>query len=299
MTLSEVAPYLVQGLTFGAIFGLLAMSLSLVYRMSETVNFTAGDLMSLGALFGGVSLLTSRGVPAVLAIMAALAIGGVVSIVVYLLIEPPGRKKSHDGHHDIAWVITVVAASIVIEQLASLAWGGQSKSVRSMVGDGAFEVFNTNIRKSALLVIVIAVVVAIILDLALSRTRWGLRIRAVGNDRIGSLVAGINHRLLHIQVFFVGGMVAGLTGVLAGPLLSASPFGGFTVTIQAFIASVIGGLGSVRGAIIGGFVLGMIDAFAGGFFGAQWETLFSLGLLVLLLIVSPTGILPGRAVRRV
>jgi branched-chain amino acid transport system permease protein len=126
-----------------------------------------------------------------------------------------------------------------------------------------------------------------------------MRVRAAGADRIGASVSGIDFRVVYLQVFIVGGAIAGLTGMLIAPLASASAFFGFALTIKGFIAGALGGLGSVRGAIVAAMLLGLVESYAGAALGAQWQDVVALGLLIAVLVVRPTGIMPRRVTRTV
>jgi branched-chain amino acid transport system permease protein len=300
MSGEEFGLYLVQGLTVGSTYVLVALSLSLVYGISGIVNFTSGDLCALGALLAS-TLGIGHGLPLPLTVISAMLFAGAIAVVVSLVALPPRltRRTRPRSAHAITWVIAVVAASIVIEELASIIWGIPQRPVPTLVDDSVVVIRNVPIRQPAILLVCSAVALALILDLALQRSRWGARVRAAGSDSIGASLVGINFRRLYTEVFLVAGAVAGLAGVLAGALTFASPFMGFSLTIKGFIAGVIGGLGSMRGALIGGLSLGVFETFAGFLLGVQWQDLLTLAAFVAVLIVSPNGIIPRRALRRV
>lgn len=299
MSFNDAALYLVQGLTLGAQYSLLAVSLSLVFRMSGMVNFAAGDIAAVAALFGGVTLAVDAGIPLFLAIVCGVLAAGLISAAVSYVLLPPNKKEIDHDEHTLTWVIAAVATSIVIQQLARQIWSSDQRSIPSLAPDSLLMISNVPIRWPAVLLIAVAFVVTFGLDVLLRKTRWGIRVRAAAADNVGAAVSGINFRLVYLQVFIVGGMIAGLAGLLISPLTSASPFMGFALTINAFIAGALGGLGSIRGALAGGMLLGIVQSYAGAFLGAEWQNVVALGLLMLILAVRPTGIMPRRVTRAV
>jgi branched-chain amino acid transport system permease protein len=297
MSWNESALYLVQGLSTGASYALIAVSISLVYGATRIVNFPSGDIAAVAALLGGASLALRAGLPIGLALVIAMAVAGALSVVVSFALLPPFRRGRRE--HDHGWLIAAVAGSIVIEQLASIIWGSNQVAVKSLVRDDIFRWDGVIVQKPALALFVAAVLVTVVLDQALRRTRWGIRVRAAGGDAIAVAVSGINLRRVYVEVFFVGGAIAGLTGVLVGPISPPSAFMGFELTINGFIAAAIGGLGYVRGALVGGLLLGLLQAFGGGILGSQWQDPISLTVLILVLLITPTGIMRIRRVRAV
>lgn len=287
-----------SGLTTGATYGLIAMGISLVYGATRVVNFPIGDITAIAALFGGSTLALRAGVPIVPAILAAMLLAGLLSVAVSYLLLPPFRKGART-EHDHGWMIAAVAGSIVLAELASEIWGSEQVPVASLVPTEVFTFADVLIRKPALALIITAIVVWVVLDFALRRTRWGIRVRAAGSDPIGVAVTGIHLRRVYVEVFFVCGLIAGLTAMLWGPVNPPSAFLGFTLTIKAFIAAAVGGLGNIRGAFFGALLLGLLEAFGGRFLGAQWQDPVALMLLIVVLLVTPTGIMRVRRVRAV
>jgi branched-chain amino acid transport system permease protein len=297
MSWNEVALYAVEGLTNGASYALVAVAISLVYGATRVINFPTGDIAAVGGLLGGSTLALHSGIPIGFALPLAMAAAGVLSIVVSLALLPPFRPRT--SQHDHGWLIAAVAASIVIEEVASIIWGSNEVVVGSLVPNGVVTWAGVAIFKPAIALFVAAIVVAVALDQVLRRTRWGIRVRAAGGDPIAVAVSGIHLRRNYFEVFFVGGAIAGAAGVLMGPLAPPTAFIGFTLTIQGFIGAAIGGLGSVRGALFGGLLLGLLEAFGGMLLGSQWQDPLALLVLILVLMLRPTGIIRTRKVRAV
>jgi branched-chain amino acid transport system permease protein len=299
MSWREFALYAVQGLTTGSTYALMAIGISVVYGATRVVNFPMGDIAAVAALLGGSSLAIRSGVPIGIALILAMAAAGALSVVVSFALLPPRRRASTSSGEDHSWIIAAVAASIVISELASQIWGSDQVLVASPVSQGIVNWGGVVIRKPALALFAAAVLVGVILDQVLRRTRWGIRVRAAGGDAIGVAVSGINLRRVYIEVFFVGGAIAGLTGILLGPISPPSAFIGFTLTIKGFIAAAIGGLGYIRGALFGGLLLGLLEAYGGRLLGSQWQDPLALTVLILVLLITPTGIMRIRRVRTV
>jgi branched-chain amino acid transport system permease protein len=297
MSWNEVGLYLVQGLTSGSAYALVAVAISGIYGATRVVNFPLGDIAIVASLLGGASLAIGAGMPVILAIPIVMVVSGALSMVVSFTLLPPFRGPR--AEHDHGWLIAAVAGSIVIEQLASIIWGSQQLAVGSLVSQGIFTWFGVIVQKPAFALFVAAILVTAALDVALRHTRWGMRVRAAGGDPIGVAVSGINLRRIWLEIFFVGGAIIGLTGMLYGPLSPPTAFSGFDLTIKGFIAAAIGGLGYVRGALFGGLLLGILESFGGKFLGAQWQDPVSLAALILVLLLTPTGIMRIRRVRAV
>lgn len=297
MTLNEFALYVVHGLTIGAPYGLVAIAISLVYRATHVVNFPTGSITAVAALLGGSTLAVQAKLPIVIALIVAMLVAGALSGAVSFALLPPRRLGV--ARQGLGWVIAAVAASIVISELAGLIWGTDQVAVGSIVNEGVVVVAGVTMRIPAIAVLVGALVVAIALDAVLRHTRWGLFVRAAGGDPVGVAVSRIRVRRVYLEVFFIAGAIAGATGILLGPLSPPSASIGFALTIQGFIAAAIGGLGNVRGALVGGLLLGLLEAFGGSLLGAQWEAAIALAVLMFVLLVSPTGIVRVRRGRAI
>lgn len=296
MSLNEIGQYGVQGLALGATFALIAVGLNLVYGATRIINFPTGDMSAFMALLAGDTLTIHAGLPMWLATIVVILAGGVMSVIVSFALLPPTRR-AYRGLQGHGWMIAAIATGIIISEIASVFWGSQEVAVNTLLPSHTISVFGLVVQDAEIAIFVAAILVGVLLDQALRRTRWGVLVRAAGGDPVGVAVSGLSTRRIYCQVFFVAGAIAGLTGVLLSELVTPSASLGFSYTIDGFIAAALGGLGSIRGAMIGAFFIGLLDSWGGMLIGVQWQDPISLIVLILVLVISPTGIVHIRRAR--
>lgn len=298
MSLNEIGQYGIQGLTFGASYALIAVSLAIVYGASRVINFPTGDISAFMALLAGTTLAISLGIPVWIALILAMLAGGVLSMAVSYALLPPSRRSGVGaGGETHGWMIAAIALGIVISEVAALFWGTEQVVIDTLIPEKSLDWLGLTVRTTALAIFVAAIVVGVALDQIVRRTRWGVLVRAAGGDPVGVAVSGIMLRRIYLQVFFVGGLIAGLTGVLLSELVAPSAYLGFNYTIKGFIAAAVGGLGSLRGALIGGFFIGLVEAYSGLVLGTQWQNPALLIVLIGVLVITPTGLVRVRRAR--
>jgi branched-chain amino acid transport system permease protein len=311
-----------NGLTLGAIYAMIALGYTMVYGVLQLINFahsevfmvsTVVTLYALRNWFGIDHPLAGILLPVVLigALIPAMLASGVTAVTLERFAYRPLRKR---GAPRLAFLISAIGASLTIQYLFVLMDGrhyllfyklpallGPSPQPLPTVMEPktAFTLFGTPFQNTQLLVIGVSIVMLFVLDRFVSTTRLGRGIRAVAQDVETASLMGVNIDRVIVTTFFVGGVMAGAAGLLYVAIFPAVPafwFIGFTPGIKAFTAAVLGGIGNIRGAMLGGFVLGMVEAYSVPCFGAQWTDVVSFVVLVLVLMLRPTGIL-GEQVR--
>jgi branched-chain amino acid transport system permease protein len=292
----------VNGLTTGSLYALIALGYSMVYGVLKLLNFAHGDLYMVGAFvgyfviqwFGGADALVIP-VPLLLLIMFLVAGTGVGFLGV--AIERFAYRPLRDAPR-IAPLITALGVSFFLENAVLLLFGAQTRIYET----SKFISFGTGIHIGALdidivriLVIVLSLILMFALRLLVTRTTLGKSMRAVATDREAAEMLGIDVDRTIAATFFLGSALAGIAGVMAG-LVFNQVFNllGFVAGLKAFTAAVVGGIGSIAGAVLGGLLIGLAESFATGYISSTYQNLIVFGILIVVMLVRPSGLL-GRA----
>jgi branched-chain amino acid transport system permease protein len=290
---------LVNGLTQGALYALIALGYSMVYGVLKLLNFAHGDLYMIGAFigyfviqwFGGSTALVAP-VPVVIFVMLVLAGGGcgVLGVVIERFAYRPLRDAPR-----IAPLITALGVSFFLENAALLLWGASYRSYNT----SAFVSFSSgihigplNIDNMRIMVIVLSVALMLGLRLLVDRTALGRSMRAVAIDREAAEMLGINVDFTISATFFIGSVLAGVAGVMAGLVFNQIyTLIGFVAGLKAFTAAVVGGIGSIAGAVLGGFVIGVAESMITGYISSTYTNLLVFGILIIVMLLRPSGLL--------
>ncbi len=291
-----------DGLFVGAFYSLIALGYSLVYGVIRLLNFAHGDLYMLGAFFG-LWLLTALGAfPATLPVLALLVVLVVVSLATGLAgvaIERVAYRPLRQAPR-LSLLITAVGASFVVEYCVRIAAGPNPQVYPLRLDGEALTLFGARFTPQQLLLMGVAIALMLGLDAWINRSRDGRAIRAVALDQKAARLMGIDVDKVISRVFFVGSALAGAAGVMVGVFYGKVDFlMGFIIGLKAFTAAVIGGIGNLKGTMLGGLVLGLLESFGSYWLGGEWRDVFAFGFLILLLSVRPTGLLGAREQERV
>jgi branched-chain amino acid transport system permease protein len=291
-----------NGLFVGSFYALIALGYSMVYGIIKLLNFAHGDIYMLGA-FVGFAMLTSVGViPASMSITALLIVlllcmvvtGGIGVGIEYLAYRPLRNSPR------LAVLITAVGASFTLEYGVSAVAGPNPKVFPVRLEGESFTVLGARISVPQIVLMVIAVLLMLGLNAYIQRTSMGRAMRAIALDTKGSLLMGINVNKVITWTFFIGSALAGAAGVMAGAYYGKIDFlMGFIIGLKAFNAPVIGGIGNIKGAMLGGLLLGLLEAFGSQWLGGEWRDVFTFGVLIAFLTLKPTGLLGERVTERV
>jgi branched-chain amino acid transport system permease protein len=281
---------LVGGLSLGAIYALVAMGFSLVYRTMGLVNFAHADVVTIGAYVASTFYLSAR-LPFVLAMAVAIVVTGCIGVVIERVLRPLENKD-----FDLM-LIGTIGFGIVLQALAIMVWNATGRAVPSPIRTAPLEVFGVHIRTYDLVVLAVAGAAMFGLAQFLHRTKRGAAMQAVAMDHEAATAVGIHVGRSNAIAFSIGAGLAALAGGLAGPLLYVSPTMGASLGIKGFAAAILGGFGSIPGAIIGGPAIGVLDAFAAGRFQGYSELVTFL-VFTALIMIRPTGIFGERTVNR-
>ena len=293
---------LVNGITTGALYSLVALGFSMVYGVLKLLNFAHGDLYMIGAYvgffviqwFGGPSALTIP-VPLLLLVMFVLAAGLVGGLGV--AIERFAYRPLRDAPR-IAPLITAIGISFFLENAALLLFGAQFRVYNTadfISLSSGIQIGSVTIDSVQIMVLVLGLVLMVGLRELVNRTKLGKQMRAVAADREAAEMMGINVNFTISATFFLGSALAGVAGVMGGLLFNqVTPTIGFIVGLKAFTAAVVGGIGSIPGAMLGGLLIGVAESMITGYVSSTYTNLFVFALLIVVMLVRPSGLL-GRA----
>ena len=291
----------VSGLTRGSIYALIALGYTMVYGLLELINFAHGEIYMLGAFTGliAATLLSFAGLPPaavlLLAAVAAVAWAAAWGLAVERLAYRPLRSAPR-----LAPLISAIGMSILLQNFAMIAQTSDFVSFPNLVPEIPWLApFAGVIGSTEVVILAVTAAAMIALTVFVRGTRSGRAMRAVAQDRTMALLCGVDVDRVIAVTFAVGSALAALGGVLIGSHVGQINFAiGFLAGIKAFTAAVLGGIGSIPGAVLGGFVLGWTESFAAGYISSAYEDAFAFCLLVLILIVRPSGLLGKPAAGR-
>lgn len=311
---SQFLPSTVGGLAAGAIYALIALGYTMVYGVLRLINFAHSEIFMIGS-FASLFVLTTMGVSAplggialvgmiLLMIVVSMAAAGGAAVLLEQVAYRPLRKK---GASRLAALISAIGASLFLQEffrLFVIPWlfdapGSNIVPVPRVADrDVLFSIGNANVRLDHVIIIVAAVAMMIVLDQVVNRSRIGRGIRATAQDPEAAVLMGVNIDNVVRTTFLLGGAMAGVAGMLYAFEYENLIYNvGFVLGIKAFTAAVLGGIGNIRGALLGGVALGLIENWASIFFGSEWKDVTAFAILVIVLMFRPTGIL-GESLQR-
>lgn len=289
MQLALFIQSVINGLNQGAIYALIALGYTMVYGIIRMINFAHGDFIMVGAytLFYTIPLMINAGMPAWLAVIAAIVVCVVVGITVEIVAYRPVR-----GQGSMTVLITALAMSLFLENLAMVLFGANPKSVTAVFNLPTVTFLGATLQTKYLLTFGIGAFMMVALQLFVKKTKMGKAMRAVPQDKEASTLMGINVNKIITTTFAIG---SGLAAVAALMYCSTYPRCttdmGSMMGLKAFIAAVLGGIGSIPGAMVGGLVVGLVEIFVKVYIAPGWYEAITYGLLIVVLLVKPTGIL--------
>ncbi len=291
-----------DGLFVGSFYAMIALGYSMVFGIIKLLNFAHGDIYMVGAFVGYFILTSVSGafssfglVALIIVMMLSMLITGTVGVVVEKLAYRPLR-----GSPRLAVLITAVGASFALEYGVAAIASPNPRGFPVRLDGDIMMILGARVTFPQIVLMLIAAVLLFSLDTYIRRTSTGRAMRAISLDMKGALLMGVNVNAIISRTFFIGSALAGAAGVMAGAYYGKIDFlMGFIIGLKAFTAAVIGGIGNIRGAMLGGLVLGLVEAIGSELVGGQWRDAFAFGVLILFLTLRPTGILGERVTERV
>lgn len=298
---------LVSGLAIGGIYALIALSFSITFTTTKTLNFAQGEFIGVGAFLGVTLLFALSGEGSFAALppaaagganypLAAAAVGAALGALGLLLFLAAIRPFA--GKPGMSWVMSTIGFGIILQSLGLAVWGPAPVNMPSPFGDDVIRLAGAGVRPQEILVLAAAVALMLALDLLMRRTRLGKAMRAVAHNPQVAALMGINVAAVMLGAFALSSALAGVGGLLVAPIASASLFMGMGIALKAFSGAIMGGLDNPRGCIFGGFALGLLEAGV-ALWEAQWREIVIFLLIILVLAIRPNGLFGARALDKV
>lgn len=293
---------IVNGLVLGSMYALVALGYTMVYGVLNLINFAHGDVMMIGAMVG-VTILqfiqhAAPGLPGVVKLMIAIICAIPICVIVNVLIERVAYRKLRDAPR-LAPLITAIGVSILLQTAAMMIWGRSPIPFPGVMPFESWRILGARISPTQVMVLVLAVASMLALLLLIERTKTGRAMRATAeNLRIAGLM-GIDSNRVIVLTFAIGATLAAVTGVMWGALYSSAQFPmGLMPGLKAFTAAVLGGIGNIYGAMLGGLLLGLIESLGAGYISSQYADVFAFVVLIGTLVFRPSGIMGERVADR-
>ena len=272
-----------NGIMFGSTYAIVALGLTLVMGILNIPNFAHGHLYMLGGYIT-YFFMSNIGIGYWPALLLSVIVLGMVGVVMERIVYRPLNDAPH-----INAFIAAIGALLFLESLALVVWGPQGLRI-SNPHPQIFNIMGITVGLQRLIVIIGAAALILLLHLFLKKTLVGTTIEAVAQNREGAMLNGINVNRVSAITFFISSATAAVAASFLSPIFMLSPAMGAILGMKAFIIVILGGMGSIPGAILGGYILGLIESLGGGYISAEYKDVFAFGALILILSIKPTGI---------
>ena len=283
--------YLLSGLGLGSVYAIIALGYTMVYGIAKMLNFAHGDIIMIGA-YTAFFALTRFSLPPVLALLAAMAVCTVLGVVIERLAYKPLRQAT-----SLSVLITAIGVSYFLQNAAQILWSSSTKVFPAVIENATLQLGGLQIPVLTLITIAACIVVMICLTLFINRTKTGSAMRACSEDKGAAMLMGINVNQIISITFAIGSALAAIAALLlCATYPQVYPTLGSMPGIKAFTAAVFGGIGSIPGAFVGGLLLGIIEILSKAYISTQLSDAIVFGVLIVVLLIRPTGIL-GKKIR--
>lgn len=299
---------ILNGLVLGSVYALVALGYTMVYGILQLINFAHGDVLMIGAMVGVtvVGVLAKTGLPTPVLLLAALACAIPVCIVLSLFVERIAYRPLRNAPR-LAPLITAIGVSIVIQTMAMIIWQPNPILFPDLLSTTPIEIGGALLAPKQILILAVSATLMTGLLLLVNRTKLGRAMRATAeNPRIAGLM-GVNANQVIAATFAIGAALAAVAGVLVAMNYNIAQFSmGFMLGLKAFTAAVLGGIGNIAGAVLGGLLLGVIESLGagyigdltGGFLGSHYQDIFAFVVLIVVLLFRPSGLMGERVADR-
>lgn len=284
---------LISGIRLGSIYAIIALGYTMVYGIAKMLNFAHGDVIMIGAYSAFVALYRAN-LPLPIALIISIIICTLLGVIIERLAYKPLRQAS-----SLAVLITAIGVSYFLQNLALLIWGSAAKIFPTILDYGSINLFDNQLKLSyqLLITITVCIVIMILLNLFIKKTKIGKAMRACSEDKEAAVLMGINVDNIISLTFAIGSGLAAIAAILlCAAYPTVTPTLGSMPGIKAFTAAVIGGIGSIPGALLGGLLLGVIEIIVKAYGLSELTDAIAFGLLILVLLFKPTGLL-GKKVK--
>jgi branched-chain amino acid transport system permease protein len=282
---------LVSGLATGAIYALIAVGFTLLWQTSQTINFAQGEFVMLPAFF--ILAAMNWGAPFWLAALIGIALSvAILGLLFKIIIVDPMLR-----HGVLPLVISTIALSLFLKESVKDFYSSQAQPFPALVPSTDIHVFDAVISTQSLVVLAVAIVTVVALQVLLNKTRLGRCMQATAQNPMLARILGIPTRRMVLYTFLINGVLVAVASILVSPIYLAKFSNGETLGMAAFVAAIIGGYNQVRGAIVGGVILGVLDNLSAAYISSQYRGAFPLLILIAVILLRPQGLL-GRIEER-
>jgi branched-chain amino acid transport system permease protein len=291
---------LVNGLTVGAFYALIALGYTMVYGIIRLINFAHGDIYAVGAFLGlsvyallALLHIMNPVVTTLLALVLSMGLTGLLGVLLYRVAYRPLL------HARLSILISAIGGSLTLEYGLFLVYSPSFLVYPHLFGRAGPSLGDIQVSWLQIFIFVSSIVLMGALYLLVNRTKIGMAMRALAINQDAARLMGIDVSRVIAVTFFLGSVLAAFAGVLTGLYYSQISFlMGFLIGLKAFTAAVLGGIGNIPGAVLGGFLLGILEGLAAGYFSSRWKDVVAFAILIIILVVRPRGLLGERVVER-
>lgn len=284
----EFLSYLITGLGLGSVYAIIALGYTMVYGIAKMLNFAHGDVIMVGA-YAAFFAVGNFNMPAILTIFVSILVCTVLGVLIERLAYKPLRQAS-----SLSVLITAIGVSYFLQNGAQILWGTDTKIFPTLIDLGNINLFNNQLQISLLTIvtIIVCIIIMIVLTLFINKTKIGKSMRACSEDKVTSQLMGINVDTTISITFAIGSGLAAIASILLCSTYPAvNPTLGSMPGIKAFTAAVFGGIGSIPGAFVGGLLLGIFETLAKAYISSQMSDAIVFLVLIVVLLIKPTGLL--------
>lgn len=287
----EFLSNLISGLSLGAIYALIALGYTMVYGIAKMLNFAHGDVIMIGA-FTVLATVATAGFPWYVGIIASVIVCTVLGVTIEKIAYKPLRKAN-----PLSVLITAIGVSYFLQSVALLIFGSGKQSFPTVIKANPIKIGSLIIQGNSVVTLIITTIIMIVLTLFINKTKLGKAMRAVSEDKDAAELMGISVNRTITLTFAIGSALAAVAGIFYGSTYGfVDPYAGAMPGIKAFVAAVFGGIGSIPGAMLGGILLGIIENLSKAYISTDLADAIVFGVLIVVLIVKPTGLL-GKKIR--
>ncbi|MBS7324733.1 MAG: branched-chain amino acid ABC transporter permease [Angelakisella sp.] len=277
---------LISGLSLGSIYALIALGYTMVYGIAKMLNFAHGDIIMIGA-YAGIIAVGQMNLPPLAAVLISILICALLGVLIEFLAYKPLRQAP-----PLSVLITAIGVSYFLQNLALILFGSQQKAYPTLAVMSHYTIGGVTVDGISILTLLVTAVIMVVLTFFINKTRLGKAMRAVSEDKAAASLMGISVNGTITLTFAIGSALAAVASIFYGmSYVYIKPTTGAMPGIKAFTAAVFGGIGSVPGAMLGGILLGVIEQLSKTYISTLWSDAIVFGVLVLVLVVKPTGLL--------
>lgn len=292
--MSDLGQLILSGVALGMIYALLAFGYNITFSTSRTINFAQGEFLMLGALTG-LTIAVTHHLPYAVAAIGAAIMGALLGVV----LERVAIRPALLTNSTVSWILATVALGIIARNAAERIWGTDDTRFPSPLGDTPLQIAGVRVLPQEILIICVAALIVVAVELFRRRTIYGKAVTAVAADKDAAALVGINVPAVITASFVISSMIAAISGVLVAPLTLAGPTMGILLGTKAYAVAIIGGLQSGMGVIVGGLILGLSEQLTARYISTGYKDTPGFVLLILILLIKPSGLFGKRSIKKV